>query len=443
MKNDKTREIDNFLATDYREYALSVVIDRAIPSACDGLKPSQRKVLKTALDIWKSKESKPLKVFQFTGQIAARTMYHHGDASLNGVVIQMSQEFRHGIPLLKGIGQFGDRLCPVAASPRYVSTCLNEEARLLFGFPQIAPLSEEDGITVEPCFYITDIPLLLCNGSSGIAVGYACKILPRNISEIIKALQELIKYKKIKKADLKPYIKSWPGTWEQGKSPLQWKNSGIAEKTKKGVRISLMGYNHTYDSFETLLRELSNKELISKYESKVPGIYEIETKADLEKAISMLQLQTTVTENITCIGEENTLLEYPNVEEYLKDWLKWRLKWMSKQKKRMEEELSAQSSLLSNKAKFVELVCSGKIKLKGQKRAELVSEIEKKKLDKVNQSYSYLLDMPASSFTEEMKSKLEKEASSKEKEYKELEKKTPETLLSERLSFLGKYFKST
>ena len=184
--------ITEYLDRDYREYAKYVIENRAIPSVIDGLKPTQRKVIYVADKIWKSGSEKPYKVFQLTGRIAADAHYHHGDGSLNSAIIGMAQKFKNSMPLLEEIGQFGSLRSPEAGAPRYVSTRLHPNFRLLYkDFELLSPRMEE-GSQIEPEYFLPILPTVLLNGSSGIAVGFATNILNRNPLDLIDCcLKEL------------------------------------------------------------------------------------------------------------------------------------------------------------------------------------------------------------------------------------------------------------
>ena len=101
------RTVTDFFDKEYLEYAKYVVENRAIPHAIDGLKPTQRKVIHVANKIWKTGNEKPMKLFQLGGRVAAEAFYHHGNTSLEGAMVTMSQKFKNSLPLLEGIGQFG------------------------------------------------------------------------------------------------------------------------------------------------------------------------------------------------------------------------------------------------------------------------------------------------------------------------------------------------
>jgi len=151
-------------------------LQRSIPSVIDGLKPSQRKVLYGCFKKKLVKEE--AKVVQIAGYIAEHTAYHHGETSLHATIINMAQDFvgSNNVPFLAASGQFGTRALggKDSASPRYVFTRLNSITRLLFPEEDDSFLEhiEEDGMQVEPKYYIPVIPTLLLNGSDGIGTGW-------------------------------------------------------------------------------------------------------------------------------------------------------------------------------------------------------------------------------------------------------------------------------
>ena len=89
----RTKTITEFLDTDYKEYSMSVITERAIPSVIDSFKPVQRKIIDMANEIWKTGSEKSMKVFQLCGQTCAKKLYVHGDQSCNGAIINMCQGF--------------------------------------------------------------------------------------------------------------------------------------------------------------------------------------------------------------------------------------------------------------------------------------------------------------------------------------------------------------
>ena len=188
---------------------------RSIPNMVDGLKISLRKILYSA---FKRKLTSEIKVAQFSGYVSEHSAYHHGEASLNGAIVNMAQNYvgSNNINLLLPNGQFGTRLHggDDSASERYIFTQLNPLTRYVFpdvDDPVLHYLND-DGTIVEPEYYIPIIPFALMNGISGIGTGFSCSIPPYNPKQIIQCLQDLLKNKPIHDYDFIPYYEGFKGT---------------------------------------------------------------------------------------------------------------------------------------------------------------------------------------------------------------------------------------
>ncbi len=174
MTTEKT--ISEFLSNEYKEFAMYVIEGRAIPSVIDGFKPTQRKIIHIANQIWRTGNEKTLKVFQLSGKVASDCFYHHGDMSLSNAIITMAQRFKNNAPLLEEEGQFGSLRSPQPGAPRYIGTKLSENFRLIYKDFELLEFKEEEGEVIEPHYFLPIVPTVLLNGSSGIAVGFASNI---------------------------------------------------------------------------------------------------------------------------------------------------------------------------------------------------------------------------------------------------------------------------
>lgn len=220
--------------------------ERSIPSVIDGLKPSQRKVLYTFFNMSKNAASTSTKVFQITGKVADFASYHHGDASLNGTITKMGQDFigSNNIPLLEKDGQFGSRnkLGDDASAPRYIAAYLSPVARLIFPSVDDILLKRriEDNEEVEPMFYVPIIPLLLVNGADGIGTGWRSQIPMFNPIELIEKVRNAIeKYPKIPSLGLDPWCRHWTGVVVEYKKEWMYigkvvKDGDEMDKDKEG-----------------------------------------------------------------------------------------------------------------------------------------------------------------------------------------------------------------
>ena len=162
---------------------------RSIPNMVDGLKISLRKILFSA---FKRKLTSEIKVAQFSGYVSEHSAYHHGEASLNGAIVNMAQNYvgSNNVNTLLPNGQFGTRLHggDDSASERYIFTMLNPLTRYLFPDADDAILNylNDDGTLVEPEYYVPIIPFVLMNGISGIGTGFSCSIPAYNPMDVVQ-----------------------------------------------------------------------------------------------------------------------------------------------------------------------------------------------------------------------------------------------------------------
>ena len=234
-----TKNVSDFLNTEVKEYSVDVIENRAIPSVIDGLKPTARKVVYIADKIWKTGNEKPMKVFQFVGKMAADAYYHHGDASANQVVTGMGQTFKNSLPLLDGIGQYGTLRSPEAGAPRYISTKLSPNFRNLYKDFELLENQIDEGVVVEPNFFLPIVPTVILNGSSGIAVGFASNILNRNPKDVIDNCIAYLNGKNVK--EMKPWLSEFNGEWiRDTENKNKWYIRGKYEihETKPEIHIT-------------------------------------------------------------------------------------------------------------------------------------------------------------------------------------------------------------
>jgi len=186
--------IEDEMKTSYIDYAMSVIIGRAIPDVRDGLKPAHRRTLYA---MWEEGNTSD-KPYKKSARAVAATMgkYHpHGDASIYDTLVKMAQPFTYRAPLVDGQGNFGSVDGDSAAAMRYTEARLTRYAESL-----LADLDKEtvdfipnfDSSTSEPTVLPARVPNLLVNGSSGIAVGMATNMPPHNLREVAEAVKLVI-----------------------------------------------------------------------------------------------------------------------------------------------------------------------------------------------------------------------------------------------------------
>ncbi|MBL4647640.1 MAG: DNA gyrase subunit A, partial [Gammaproteobacteria bacterium] len=200
--------IEDELKQSYLDYAMSVIIGRALPDVRDGLKPVHRRVL-YAMHELRNDWNKPYKKSaRIVGDVIGK--YHpHGDSAVYDTVVRMAQSFSLRYMLVDGQGNFGSVDGDSAAAMRYTEIRMSKVAHAL-----LADLDKEtvdfvpnyDGSEHAPTVLPARVPNLLVNGSSGIAVGMATNIPPHNLSEVIDACIALIDNTELTIDDLLTYI---------------------------------------------------------------------------------------------------------------------------------------------------------------------------------------------------------------------------------------------
>jgi DNA topoisomerase-2 len=445
--NEKT--ISDFLSQEYKDFALYTIESRAIGSCIDGFKPVQRKIIFICNDIWRTGNEKPLKVFQLAGSVASQAYYHHGSSSLESAIINMAQSFKNNMSLLEEHGQFGSIRCTTAGAPRYIGTKLNNNFRLLYKDFELLDYKQEEGVGIEPEYFLPIIPTILINGSSGIAVGFASNILNRNPIDIINACEQLLKGKKI--VDVSPHSNFFNGTYTQDKdNHKRWFIRGIVKIVNTSTaRIDELPPSMTYEKYEAVLDGLVDDKVIVSYDDNCKDSvnylikFNRETLAQLdeEKLIKLLKLEETSTEIFTTLDEFGELKIFENSKEIIEYFVNFRLTFYVKRKEFILDKLNRELKILSNKGKFIKAILDGKLEIKNRSKEDIIKDIENLGLEKVDDSFDYLLRMPLWSLTKELFEKLKGDYKDKKTEIEEFSKIEPKKMYIDDLSDLKKKMK--
>jgi len=203
------RNISEEMQTSYLDYAMSVIVSRALPDVRDGLKPVHRRILYAMHDIGLKSTGPFRKSAYLVGEVLGK--YHpHGDAPVYESMVRMAQEFAMRYTLVRGQGNFGSIDGDSAAAMRYTEAKMEKitEEMLADIEKETIPWSPNyDGRFKEPVVLPTKIPQLLLNGSQGIAVGMATSIAPHNLTELIDGISHLIQHPDTTVEDLMQFIK--------------------------------------------------------------------------------------------------------------------------------------------------------------------------------------------------------------------------------------------
>ena len=422
--------IDNFFNTRLVNYA-SYDNLRKIASCIDGLKNASRKVMYTVLE----KNIKDnVKVLQLANKSAEFADYLHGD--LSGVCITLGQDFSgtNNVPLLKKSGNFGTRSIHEASAPRYIFAKGSELFFKIYSKEDndILDVQYFEGSKIEPRFYVPALPMLLINGSDGVSMGFAQKIMPRDFKDVKKYLIDRLNGKKGNVKLLEPSVNNFNGTIIKDlETPNKYLVSGIVRKIKD-TEFLIEEIPYTYDLAEYLkvLNELEESKFIQKYADESDGENSLKFRVyisranqevcnikagdknpDLSILLNKLKLIKPITENYTSIDENLKIFQANSIIELFERYYDVKLKYIEKRKKFLLERYIYNNNINNSKKRFIELYIKGKLKINNVKKEELIEELEKLKFLKIEDSYDYLLKMPIYSLTfekiEELKQAIE------------------------------------
>jgi len=255
-KQAVARTVQDEMRQSYLDYAMSVIIGRALPDVRDGLKPVQRRILFAMHELGNEYGKPYKKSARIVGDVIGK--YHpHGDTAVYDALVRMVQEFSLRYPLVDGQGNFGSMDGDSAAAMRYTEVRLAKIASELLSDldkETVETAPNYDGSLAEPRVLPARIPTLLVNGSSGIAVGMATSIPPHNMGEVVDALVALIRNPDLTVEELMEFIPApdFPtggilyglegvrDAYRTGRGNVQIRARAFIEKTKKGDRESIV-----------------------------------------------------------------------------------------------------------------------------------------------------------------------------------------------------------
>src|SRR3954451_3646664 len=197
-------QIEQELQDSYLTYAMSTIMDRALPDVRDGLKPSQRRILVACNDLGLGPRSKHRKCAKIAGDTSGN--YHpHGEAVIYPTLVRLAQDWTMRYTLIDGQGNFGSTDGDPPAAMRYTEARMTAPAMEPMAdleFDTVDLIPNYDDTRTEPTVFPAKFPNLLVNGSTGIAVGMACNLLPHNLREICDAIVKVMENPDISLQDL-------------------------------------------------------------------------------------------------------------------------------------------------------------------------------------------------------------------------------------------------
>ena len=290
--NVSQREIVTELKESYIDYAMSVIVSRALPDVRDGFKPVHRKILYAMNELGLSAGGKFRKSAAVTGDVLAK--YHpHGDVAVYESMVRMAQDFNMRYPLINGQGNWGSIDGDGAAAMRYTECKLTKIGELMLqdiDRDTVNFVDNYDGTRKEPVVLPAPLPQLLLNGTLGIAVGMATNIPPHNLTEVIDASIHLLDHPKAETEDLFEFIqgpdfptggiiydqKEIISAYSQGKGSILMRGKADVVEKKDGSEQIVITEIPYQVLKSTLVEDLAN--LVT--EKKVEGIRDIRDLSD-------------------------------------------------------------------------------------------------------------------------------------------------------------------
>ena len=316
------RDIIPEMRESYLDYAMSVIVMRALPDVRDGLKPVHRRILYTMNEMGLSHNAKYRKSAAVVGDTMGK--YHpHGDMAIYDSIVRMAQDFAERYPLIDGQGNFGSIDGDGAAAPRYTEVRMTQVAEELLSDIEKETVDfreNYDGTRREPTVLPAALPNLLLNGTLGIAVGMATNIPPHNLGELIDAIAHLIAKPKATSEDLMGFVKGpdFPtgGLIFSKKDLLQAYSTGRGSVLTRGeAEIMEKSKGNFQIIISSIPYQVNKAELVTKMadlvrEKRIEGIRDIRDESDKEGLTIAIDLKhDAVPEKIL-----NGLYKYTDLE---------------------------------------------------------------------------------------------------------------------------------
>ena len=399
-------------------------LERSIPNMMDGFKPSQRKVFYGCM---KKNLYSDMKVAQLSGYISEHTSYHHGEVSLQGTIVNMAQDYvgSNNINLLFPSGQFGTRLQggKDSGSPRYIFTKLQPITKVLFNEhdSKLLDYLDDDGMLIEPKYYIPVIPMVLVNGSEGIGTGYSTNIPCYNPKDIIANLKKLIENNGNSEliTPMIPWYRGFKGDIEPD-TENKYITTGVWTRlnttTIEITELPIGRWTQTYKEFLDSLVE--SNEIIDYKNNCDESVINfkvimqktvIDSLIDKKEINSKLKLTSSIsTSNMHVFDETCKIRKMSCPEEVIFRFYDVRKQHYIKRKKYLVDKYNSEYLILRSKMIFIKAVIKKEIDLFNKKKDFIVTQIKGiSEIIKVENSYDYLLEMKIYTLTAEKITELE------------------------------------
>ena len=319
-----TVSIESEMRTSYLDYAMSVIVSRAIPDLRDGLKPVHRRILYAMHETGNTHDKSYRKSARPVGDVMGK--YHpHGDSAIYDALVRMAQDFSMSLPLLDGQGNFGSMDGDIAAAMRYTEVRMDKPAAFV-----LADIDKDtvdfqdnyDGKDKEPTVLPSRFPNMLVNGAGGIAVGMATNIPPHNLGEVIDACHALIEDPDLTSEQLIEYVPGpdFPtggvmlGRSGARKAYLEGRGSVIIRAKTRVEEIRRDRYAIIVDEIPYQVNKAAMIEKIAEQvrEKKIEGVAHVQDESDRNGVRVVIELKRDATPEVVM----NQLYRFSPMQTY-------------------------------------------------------------------------------------------------------------------------------
>ena len=457
--NKKDTKIDDFINFEFKHFSNSDNL-RSIGSCIDGLKVSQRKILYSC---FKRKLYSEIRVAQLAGYVSEQAAYHHGEASLQGAIVGMAQNFvgSNNINLLQPNGQFGTRIMggSDSASARYIHTQLNPLTDHIFpskDFP-LLDYVDDDGLLVEPKWYCPIIPMVLVNGMVGIGTGFSTNIPQFNPKECINNIRRKMNGEPY--LSMMPYYKGFTGKITkktEKNNTIKFITRGkykVIDETVEITELPIGKWTHDFKEYiENIIKE-ENSWILDyenhstdenvKFSVKVTDetLFDntYKTKDIIEEKFKLQSTKSTT--NMHLYNKDGTINKYENIYQIMDEHYYVRLNMYAKRKEYELDIIQRKIKLLEAKMRFIQDVIDETVIINKQSKTCIINKMcelkypfyEKEEIvdyeeREIKSEYNYLLNLSVYNFTSEKVDELQNDIDKSKEEYKLLNEMDPKDI---------------
>lgn len=441
---------------------------RNVPHAIDGMKPGSRKVLYTCRQ--KKIDKVDVKVSELAGIVSAFAGYHHGESSMQGIIVNLAQNHVgvNNLNLLVPQGQHGSRLTSPTehASARYLFTRLSEIVPYVF-HPDDDPVMNylrDDGKFVEPDYYVPVIPMLLVNGAHGIGTGWSSFVPQYNPRDLIALLKHRLRPGDDSMdggsggsgaPDLVPWYEGFTGTVRIKDSQMIARGVFKVDEDLGHLHVTELPPGVWTESFVDRLRKLAqrgNPPLVKDFKNESSeSVVDILVECDPEQLSSLIAEEDGIVSKFGLeiskklgnmhafapppvsgdageAGDASSIPQrshsmprlFPTAQAIVDCFVPIREACYQKRKDRLLEELNREIVSLANRVRFVGEVVDGTLPVLRQTKTQFVCELEERKYDSKDGSYQYLTSMAILSFTIDLVEQLQNTLKKRREDYEHL-----------------------